>query len=179
MIAARGRATLFLGKSELVAWPLIGPILRHSGMIFVNRKSLFSRAHSLLEIQKRIQAGCDVVIFPEGTTSLEGPLRGVRSYFAGAFRVSRMESIPIELMHLAYSDPERVSFLGEDNFVSHLNRLVNGTKIHVKIRSIVLPPVSDRRDQRSKHADSRRWLLEGGTNLISCLSSLSLPSGRQ
>lgn len=173
VLAARGRPTLFLGKAELAGWPILGPILKASGMVFVKRESLFSRAKSIIDIQERLRSGCDVVIFPEGTTSIDGPRVSVRPYFAGAFRVSRMEDAPIEIVHLEFSNPEQVSFLGEEGFVSHFWRMLSGPMVSVRLRSLLIDPVASRRDQRRKHFESRRWLLEGGTNLISCLASFN------
>ena len=164
VLLSRGPCT-FVAKAEVSRWPLIGWIGRQSGMVFVERASLWSRAHSLLQLQSRLQQGMDIVVFPEGSTSLEGPRRRLSNFFAGAFRIARMESAPVEMVYLDYSNPERCAWLGDDAFVPHLWALYSKAGSRVNLRSETVQEVRDRRHQRRVHGYCRNWLLEGGRNL--------------
>ena len=157
---------IFLGKKEIASWPLIGCIAKTAGIVLVDRDSLFGRARSLLELQTRLQSGMDVVIFPEGTTSLEGPVRGLSSFYQGAFRLARMEDALIELVYLDYDQSERCAWLGNDDFVSHLWSLLSSRGGCVRLRSAIIDTVVDRQSQRRASNYSRGWMLSGGRNLF-------------
>jgi 1-acyl-sn-glycerol-3-phosphate acyltransferase len=166
ILMARSPA-LFLAKAEVAKWPLLGPVGRLAGMIFVDRASLWKRAGAILEIQNKVQEGYDVVVFPEGTTSLSGPRLGSSVFFAGAFRVSRMEDVAVEFVYLDYADEEACAWLGEQDFFEHFWKFLARPKTRVKIRSEWTEPSRCRVSQRSKHAYARRWMLEGGKRLFS------------
>lgn len=160
VLMARSPA-LFLAKAEVSKWPLMGQVGRLAGMIFVERRDLWKRAASILEIQKRVQEGYDVVVFPEGTTSVEGPIAG-RAFFGGAFRVSRMEEVPLEFVHLEYSDEQACAWVGEQAFFPHFWAFLARPSTHVRIRSQRVEPVRCRDTQKAVNRKARRWMLEGG-----------------
>jgi|GEM_PF-1196000 len=164
VLLARSRC-LFLAKEEITAWPIMGWIARRSGMVFVKREDLWSRARSVLSIQERLQAGLSIVVFPEGTTSIEGPLLGRSHFFAGAFRAARMESCPIELVYLDYEDPEECAWVGDDEFLPHLWSFLGRKRTQVRVRSTWVTGVEDRAAQRRTVWFTRQWLLQSGRNL--------------
>jgi 1-acyl-sn-glycerol-3-phosphate acyltransferase len=167
VLASLGRPTVFLGKDELAHWPVLGSLFRASGMVFVKRDCLYSRGRALLKLQEWIQRGFDVVIFPEGTTSEDGPRRKTHSFHSGALRLSRMESVPIQLFHLDYNPADKLAWVGEATLWSHLKDLFSPKPKLCRIRSTELKPIRDRQDQRAKLERIRRYLLEGGSNTIS------------
>jgi len=164
VLLSRGPA-VFVAKREVASWPLIGFIARRSGVVFVDRANLRSRAEALLTVQKRLREGVSVVIFPEGTTSVMGPRRGT-SYFTGAFRAARMEDRPLEVLYLEFEDEERCAWIGAQSFLPHLWAFLGGGTAKVKLRSTVYPQVLSRSGQRRVAQESRNWLLEGGNNLL-------------
>ncbi|PLX47807.1 MAG: 1-acyl-sn-glycerol-3-phosphate acyltransferase [Desulfobulbaceae bacterium] len=64
----------WLAKKELFRIPIFGPALRRSGNIPIDRSSGRKSMVSLNEAAQRIKGGCSVVIFPEGTRSVDGNL---------------------------------------------------------------------------------------------------------
>lgn len=156
---------IFLAKKEVADWPLIGWVGRRSGMVFVDRGDLWSRARSLLELQTRLQQGFTVVLFPEGSTSRDGPRRGLTQFHAGAFRLSRMEEAPLELMYIDYEDLDHCAWLGDDAFVPHLFGIYSPRGLRVSLRSHWIPCVKGRTEQRDWQLYSRGWMLEGGRSL--------------
>lgn len=163
------RPALFVAKSEVGQWPLIGFVVRRAGMILVDRSSLWSRVRALLDIQKRLQGGMNVVVFPEGTTSLWGPRKRHANYFAGAFRAARMATAPMEFLHLEFSEEERCAWLGDEDFVSHLWRFLGGARTNVKLRRTAIEEISNREKQRRYFWESREWILDGGRNIFGAL----------
>ena len=83
MLAAR--PCCFLAKEDVAHWPIIGPAARRVGTVFVQRQSASSRQASRRAIGAMLEAGHNVVIFPEGTTH---PSPGCRTFRKGAFEVA-------------------------------------------------------------------------------------------
>lgn len=59
----------FLSKAEVAHWPLLGPLTRAAGTLFVERDSARSTAAANRQIAAELEAGRQVLIFPEGTSS--------------------------------------------------------------------------------------------------------------
>jgi 1-acyl-sn-glycerol-3-phosphate acyltransferase len=161
VLFSRGPA-FFIAKKEVSTWPIIGGIARRAGVVFVDRGCLWSRAHALLELQSRLQLGVSVVVFPEGTTSVDGPRRGQSSFHAGAFRLARMESAPIEIVYIDYADEDRCAWVGHAEFLPHLLEFAGGPPTTVRLRTDWIANISTRRRQRVARDYSRGWMLDGG-----------------
>jgi 1-acyl-sn-glycerol-3-phosphate acyltransferase len=82
----------WLGKEELFKIPIIGWMMRWSGDISVNRESARSGAQALLRAQRILEKKCSVMIFPEGTRTLDGR---VRPFSDGAFHLAIRAKVPI------------------------------------------------------------------------------------
>jgi 1-acyl-sn-glycerol-3-phosphate acyltransferase len=69
----------YVYKAELASWPLVGPLLRVSGQIKLDRAAGFAAIKNLLRGAERAVAdGRQIVIFPEGTRvqhGIDAPLR--------------------------------------------------------------------------------------------------------
>ena len=59
----------FLSKAEVAQWPLLGPLTRAAGTLYVERGSARSTAEANRQIAAALGAGRQVLIFPEGTSS--------------------------------------------------------------------------------------------------------------
>ncbi len=59
----------FVAKKEVESWPLLGPMVKHTGVIFVDRsiKRDVNRVNKLLS--KSLNKNQGIVLFPEGTTT--------------------------------------------------------------------------------------------------------------
>lgn len=77
----------FIFKKELTRIPIFGWILRHSGHVVIDRSSRRNFLNSLEAASKIIQNGKSVVVFPEGTRTVDGKLQAFkRGSFALAFK---------------------------------------------------------------------------------------------
>lgn len=84
---------LFLGKSEILSYPIIGTYFRGLN-IPVDRKDRTKAAVSLTKAQKAVKEGWSIVIFPEGTIPDDNcPV--MLPFKAGAFKLAKSLSIPI------------------------------------------------------------------------------------
>ena len=62
----------FITKQELMRIPLFGFSMRRAGYIGIEREDPRKAVHSINEATEKIKGGASVVIFPEGTRSLDG-----------------------------------------------------------------------------------------------------------
>ncbi|MGE5256558.1 MAG: lysophospholipid acyltransferase family protein [Hyphomicrobiales bacterium] len=65
----------WLAKAELFKIPVFGQAMRGAGYISVDRANRQAAFESLQEAREKIRSGCSIVIFPEGTRSLDGSLK--------------------------------------------------------------------------------------------------------
>lgn len=98
---------LFLGKSELLSYPLIKTYFKRLN-IAVDRKNKQSTREVIRRSNKAIKDGWSLVIFPEGKIPWVPPK--MSRLKAGAFNLAKEHNIPIIQMtytnnHLLFSDP--------------------------------------------------------------------------
>ncbi len=82
----------WLAKKELFTVPIWGPAMRKAGYIPIDRSHGRKAIKSLDEAAKKIAAGTSVIIFPEGTRSLDGKLH---EFKAGAMVLAIKSGVPI------------------------------------------------------------------------------------
>jgi 1-acyl-sn-glycerol-3-phosphate acyltransferase len=68
----------WIAKAELFKIPLFGTAMHRSGYISIDRSNFRSAVASLKRAAKTIRNGVSVVIFPEGTRSLDGRLHAFK-----------------------------------------------------------------------------------------------------
>lgn len=59
----------FVAKAEVARWPLIGVLARLQPTVFVDRGARHGARGQAAAIRRRLAAGTDVILFPEGTSS--------------------------------------------------------------------------------------------------------------
>ena len=82
----------WMGKAELFRLPIIGWMMRLSGDIPVDRKSTRSGVVAFAKARQYLEQSCSVIIFPEGTRSVDGR---VRQFNDGAFHLAIRAKAPI------------------------------------------------------------------------------------
>jgi 1-acyl-sn-glycerol-3-phosphate acyltransferase len=82
----------WMGKEELFKLPIIGWMMRLSGDISVDRLSPRSGAQALIRAKQYLEQKCSVMIFPEGTRTLDGR---VRQFADGAFHLAVKAKVAI------------------------------------------------------------------------------------
>jgi 1-acyl-sn-glycerol-3-phosphate acyltransferase len=82
----------WMGKVELFRLPIIGWMMHLAGDISVDRKNPRSGAQALIKAQRYLEKRCSVMIFPEGTRTLDGR---VRPFSDGAFHLAIRAKVPV------------------------------------------------------------------------------------
>lgn len=83
---------LFVGKSELLRWPVLNIFFRRVD-IAVNREKRHSAMRSILRAKKEIDNGWSIVIFPEGKIPLNTPK--LDEFKNGPFKLAIDSQIPV------------------------------------------------------------------------------------
>lgn len=92
----------WLAKAELFRIPIFGRAMRGCGYISIDRFNRSSAFESLDKAAITIQSGANVMIFPEGTRSLDGKIRPFKK---GGFVLTLNAGVPIipVIIHGTYS----------------------------------------------------------------------------
>jgi 1-acyl-sn-glycerol-3-phosphate acyltransferase len=83
---------LFIGKSELLRWPVINIFFKKVD-IAVNRQKRHSAMKSIIRAKQEIERGWSIVIFPEGHIPLNTP--HLNPFKSGAFKMAIEQQVPI------------------------------------------------------------------------------------
>jgi len=90
-----GRAPRFMAKESLFRVPVLGWVLRKTGMVPVARSSSSSAARATIEeSEKLVRHGRGVIVYPEGTLTRDPDLWPMRGK-TGAVRLAMAGGIPV------------------------------------------------------------------------------------
>lgn len=90
-----------VSKAEVDSYPIIGPGVRSTGVIFVSRGEHTSRSAAKEAIRQTLVDGHPVLIYPEGTTS---KIHTTQDFKPGSFKVAYEEGIPVVPVAIDYRD---------------------------------------------------------------------------
>ena len=92
----------FVSKSEVRHWPVVGPLARLGGTVFVNRSQRKDVLRVGGEIGAAVREGSGVVFFPEGT-STRG--LGVDPFRSSLLQPAAEAQLPVHYCTLSYRTP--------------------------------------------------------------------------
>lgn len=127
----------FVAKEDVASWPLLGPAVRASGAIFVNR----TRHRDLVRVGElmgeALKRGEGVVFFPEGTSSNGA---SVLPFHSSMFEYPAREGHPVHYASVSYragpQDPppeSAVCWWGDMDFFDHFLRFLEIPRITASI----------------------------------------------
>lgn len=157
---------VFLSKSEVESWPLLGQLARVQGTIFIVRDARRDLARASAALAEALDAGRDVVVFPEGT-STDG--RDILPFRPGPFEALRKTTGPaiVAPVALRYTDkagaPADLGWYGDMSLIDHIRKLLRQKDpvCHVRFGAAIAAPDADRKtvatlaetQVRALHAD--------------------------
>lgn len=153
--------SVFVAKSELADWPLLGRAARLGATIFVRRDDERSRRRTREAMAEVLREGVVVVNFAEGTTAPKGGLRPLRP---GGFRLAAELGLPVVPVALEYDDPDD-AWLDDDTFARHF--LAQFAKPELRVTASYGPPRTGG-DAEELRRETQDWLrrelaLRGGS----------------
>jgi len=129
VLASRLPGCVFVAKAEVRHWPLLGPICKGFGTIFIDRQDRRDIPRALRRIESALTEGDGVVLFPEGT-STQGATVG--SFHSPLLALPARSASPVHAAAIGYQSPE-VCWWGEAEFLPHLLRLCEMPRIEASL----------------------------------------------
>jgi 1-acyl-sn-glycerol-3-phosphate acyltransferase len=84
----------FVAKSEVKSWPVFGVLAQLQRTVFVDRRTRSSSARQRDSLTGRLQAGDNLILFPEGTSNDGNRLRPFKSALFSAAEI-RIDGAPL------------------------------------------------------------------------------------
>ena len=125
-----------VSRADVATWPILGAAARAVGTVFVDRASRKSGAATLRAIQRRLEEGETIVLFPEGTTFAGDE---VHPFHPGSFVAAARAGAEIVAVGLAYPAASGAAYIDE-SFMTHLGRLARSTSTRAAV--VVGAPIS-------------------------------------
>ena len=155
---------VFVAKSEITTWPLIGSLCHHAGTIFIER----GRRHAVRlvnhQLQHGLRTGMAMAFFPEGTTSLG---RSLLPFNSALFDAAIQTQQPIKPVVLCYQDRhgqpcDAAAYIDDMSFADSMARILRQGAMRVRLE--VLPWVQAPADatawDRRSAAEQCRHLMQ-------------------
>ena len=131
LIIAAHCPTLFVAKSEVSGWPLLGWLANLGGTIFIERANTCSNVRAVYRVSRSLRQGVSVLVFPEGTTSDGTRVLPFQPLF---FATARRARVAVQAMTISYTSVndaplddltrDWLCWHGEMDFVWHFWRLL-------------------------------------------------------
>ena len=141
----------FISKAEVESWPLMGPISRWAGTVFIDRSLKRDIPRVLTEIDKRLSHKQGVVLFPEGTSNSGARVCRFRP---SLLEVPAQAGYPVSYASLAYQTPPgenpahlAVCWWGDMTFFKHFYELLGIRRFDASV-TFGGAPITDRDRKR-------------------------------
>ena len=160
VVLLAARYCRFVAKSEIKAWPLVGPLATAAGTLYIERASSRDALRVVHHMAERLQAGDVLAVFPEGTT---GDGFDVLPFHANLLQAAIAAQAPAQAVGLRFVDAwGQPSFApcytADDTFVASVWRTLcaGGLVVHV---AFAAPDPSQGRNRRVWAVDLRAQVI--------------------
>ena len=148
----------FVAKSDILSWPIIGYLSKQGGTIFIRRgdkKNIKATTEKMVWVLKQ---NSNIIAFPEGTTTRGDEVLGFHASLFQPALLTRSAIQPVALQYQGLAK-EHAPFIGDDDFIPHLIKILSLDKIEVRI--CFLPVIkSSGRDRHSVGVETRDMILK-------------------
>ena len=143
----------FISKKEAGDWPLLGPLIRSAGTLFVDRADRAGTAAFAETTSRYMGDGADIMVFPEGTsTNGEQVLPFKSSLFVVPVKTGAMVQ-PVTVNYLSWGGEtfskkirDNICWYGDMTLAPHLWNLLSRRGLRVEITfGPVIEPDSNRK----------------------------------
>jgi 1-acyl-sn-glycerol-3-phosphate acyltransferase len=147
----------FILKQELMRLPFLGIAMRRARYIGIERKDPRKAVQSIKDAAEKIKSGASVLIFPEGTRSIDGRLL---PYKKGGFNLalrSGCDIVPITICDSYRIVPKGSLKVNKGTFSLHVGKPIsvkgydktNITQLMEKVRDVMLSHLKEDREPRT------------------------------
>ena len=89
----------FIGKSEMLQWPILSNLIKAGGTIFIDRKNKKSLLNINQQVAGLLQNGATIGLFPEGKTSVGKEVLSFKTPLFEAALIAKSTIIPMVLSY--------------------------------------------------------------------------------
>ena len=140
---------VFIAKSEVADWPVLGLLCRSMGTIFVDRNSRMDVLRVNRLIEQALRNGKGVLLFPEGTST---PGTELLPFHSALLEPAVQQGCPVSFATVSYRTPVgqppahlSVCWWGEMSFLAHFYQLLHLKSVEA---ALVFGSYSIRADDR-------------------------------
>lgn len=143
----------FVSKSDVLNWPIIGYLARQGGTVFIRRGDKQQVRNTTEKMLWLLKQNRSILAFPEGTTSVGDQ---ILPFHSSLFQPAVLAKSNIQPMLIQYEGQAKAlaPFIGEDEFVTHLFRILALPKIEVSLT--ILPMVQTVNRKRTELTELTR-----------------------
>jgi len=147
---------VFLSKSEVARWPIIGGVANDLGTLFIQRGGPSAARDAIDRMRSALDQGGMVVFFPEGTTSDSNFLRPFRPRL---FQAAIDADTPVQPVALSYSQANgtacpNIAFTDDQSLVANVWALAGVPSVVARVQPT--PPVVPEGQGRNQLATTAR-----------------------
>lgn len=128
---------VFVAKSDVASWPVIGQLCRSFSVLFINRHSVRQSYQLQKKLYQKYQEGYPIVFFPEGTSTNGDTVKPFKTLL---FKWLAEQQIPVHYALLHYQAPTGYDagedicwWRSESKLIPHLLRLLSMPQFCIKI----------------------------------------------
>ncbi|OUW04467.1 MAG: hypothetical protein CBD16_02305 [Betaproteobacteria bacterium TMED156] len=138
VIHSLGIPGIFIAKSEIKRWPLLGILVENARTIFIDRKKKSSIVDVIKKSRSLLSKGNVIVFFPEGTTSDGSNILPFHTSFFSLYLDSpNTELFPIVIRYKKNNqNSSPVAYFGEMSFIQSILNTIKANKIEVEVKKI-------------------------------------------
>lgn len=136
LVLAACRPLVFVAKSEVRGWPVVGWMARAAGTCFIDRRRARDVGRVGAEIAQVLETGTDVAVFLEGTSTDGRDVRPFRASLLGRAVEEGWEVAPVAIDYRAEagrSVAEEVAWWGEMRLLPHLWNLLGMREVEAQV----------------------------------------------
>ncbi|MBI5873794.1 MAG: 1-acyl-sn-glycerol-3-phosphate acyltransferase [Candidatus Omnitrophica bacterium] len=163
---------IYVSKSELKDWPLIGLMSDFSGTLYIDRNRKNHISEYIGTIADTLNGGVNVLFFPEGTSSDGESLLPFKTAFFEAPLAAGAPVVPVSIVYVSIDgepvnkqNRDRIYWYGDMTFADHLVRLLSCSALDVEvgIHPVISPETEgDRGGLRKRVCELAYEAVQGG-----------------
>jgi len=160
LVLGQKQPLVFVSKSEVRDWPVIGWLTRCAGTLFIRRENKGDVVRLAEQFRPLVEQGTAIVIFPEGTSS-DG--RQVLPFRSSLLEPAARYGWPVSPVWIGYSFEEgsverEICYWGDMSFAPHLFNLLckRGIQAHVYYRTPLAPGLDRKQMAKALHQEITR-----------------------
>ncbi len=150
--------TFFVSKSDIRFWPFIGQLAQLGGTIFIDRSRRTQVLGMVQDMTDRLQAGCNVTVFPEGGATLGDKIEHFNSSAFEAVVQARGSVLPVMIRYYDTQEPSVACWQMYVPFWKNMMEILMYPRLDVLV--CALPEVTGESDRRA-FAEKSRQLIDG------------------